>query len=461
MNKISDSPSDSSVEQSELIESDSSSAPIANPQGRGRLIALAPKRRFQWIIIVLIALIISATGIYFGSRRKHAQPNLESLTVPVKTQSLKVSFEASGSIEPITSVNISPKTTGRLTALYVEQGDQVKAGQLLARMDSANLTAELAQAQAELAQAQAEYTKVLNGNRQEAIARAKSQVLSAQAQGELSAKRLEKNRWLAQEGAIAQLTFDEYLSEEQTARASLAEAQEQLRELENGSRPEDIEQAKAQVAAAKAKVDLAQTDLNDTAIYAPFDGIISQKYATVGAVVTPNVSASTTSSATSSSILSIASGLEVKVNVSEATIAQIKPHQTVEIVADAYPYHTFQGRVKQIAPEAIIENNVTSFEVKVELITGQRSLRSGMNVDAVFVGKKIEDALTIPTVAITTNQGEIGVMVLDDRNQAQFKPVRVGFNENGQTQITQGISAGDRVFIDFPPGQAPIKTGLP
>jgi HlyD family secretion protein len=453
--------SDSSVEQSDLKEPDLSSTPAAIPQGRRSLIAVAPKKRFNWIIIILIALIISGAGIYFVSRRKDAQPNLQSRTVPVQTQSLTVSFEASGSIEPITSVNISPKNAGRLTALYVDQGDKVKAGQLLARMDSANLTAELAQAQAELAQAEAEYTKVLNGNRQEAIARAKSQVLSAQAKVDLNAKKLEKNRWLAQEGAIAQLTLDEYLSADKTSRASLAEAQEQLRELENGSRPEDIEQSQAKVAAAKAKVDLARTELNETAIYAPFDGIISQKYATVGAVVTPNVSASATSSATSSSIVSIASGLEVKVNVSEATIAQIKPNQTVKIAADAYPYRTFQGRVQQIAPEAIIENNVTSFEVKVELISGQTELRSGMNVDAVFVGKKIPNALTIPTVAITTNQGEIGVMVLGDRNQAQFKPVRVGFSQDGQTQIIQGLASGDRVFIDFPPGQVPLRTGLP
>jgi HlyD family secretion protein len=84
-----------------------------------------------------------------------------------------------------------------------------------------------------------------------------------------------------------------------------------------------------------------------------------------------------------------------------------------------------------------------------------------MNVDAVFVGKKIPNALTIPTVAITTNQGEIGVMVLGDRHQAQFKPVRVGFSEGGRTQILQGLASGDRVFIDFPPGQAPARTGLP
>jgi HlyD family secretion protein len=335
-------------------------------------------------------------------------------------------------------------------------------------MDSANLTAELAQAQAELAQAQAEYTRVLNGNRQEAIARAKSQVISAQAQADLNAKRLEKNRWLAQQGAIAKLTLDEYISADQTSRASLAETREQLRELESGSRLEDIEQfkakvaaAKAKVAAAKAKVALVQTELTDTKIYAPFDGIISQKYATVGAIVTPNVSASATSSATSSSILSIASGLEVNVNVSEASIANIEPHQTVEIVAEAYPYRTFQDRVQQIAPEAIVENNVTSFEVTVELITGKTELRSGMNVDAVFVGKKIDNALTIPTVAITTNQGEIGVMVLGDREKAQFKTVRVGFSEKGQTQIIQGLTSSDRVFIDFPSGQVPLSKGLP
>lgn len=396
-------------------------------------------------------LTISGAGIYVTSRRKAVQPNSESLSVPVQTQSLDVRIEASGSIKPISSVNISPKTTGRLAALYVEQGDEVEAGQLLARMDSASLAAELAQAQAELAQAEAEYTKILNGNRQEAIARAKSQVRSAQAKADLSANRLERYRFLAQEGAIDQLTLDEYISEDKTARASLAEAQEQLQELETGSRPEDIDQFKAQVAAAKARVALAKTKLEDTNIRAPFDGIVTQKYATVGSIVTPDVSASSTSSATSTSILSIASELEVDVDVSETSIGYIEPNQTVEIVADAYPYRTFKGKVKQIAPEAVVENNVTSFEVKVELITGQSELQSGMNIDAVFVGNKIEDTLTIPTVAIATNRGEIGVMAVDKGGEAQFVPVKVGLSHDGRTQILQGLTPGDRVFIDFPP----------
>jgi HlyD family secretion protein len=388
--------SDSSVKQSELKEQDLSWQEL---KSFPKAIAKTPKQRFRWTIPILITLIIAGGSIYFVSRRQNVQPKLESLTVPVKTQSLNLRLEASGSIKPVNSVNISPKNAGRLAALYIEQGDRVKAGQLLAKMDSANLIAELAQAQAELAQAQAEYTKVLNGNRQEAIARAKSQVLSAQAQVDLSTKKLEKNRFLAKEGAIAQLTCDQCLSTDKTARASLAQAQEQLRELEKGSRPEEIEQFKAKVAAAKAKVALVQTQIKDTGIYAPFDGIVSQKYATVGAIVTPNVSASTTSSATSTSIVSIASRLEVK----------------------------------------------------VELITGEAELRSGMNVDAVFVGKKIDNALTIPTVAITTKQGEIGVMVAGDRGKAEFKPVRVGFSEGGQTQIVRGLEPGDLVFIDFPP----------
>ena len=447
MDSISESIQDNST-TAQKLESESKRA---TPKS---VLSKLQQKFFPWARYMMLILLMAGVGLRLSSRRQDIQPSLESLTVLTQNQSLDIITEASGSIKPIDSVNVSPKSTGRLTALYVEQGDKVKTGQLLARMDSANFQAELAQAQAELAQAQAEYTRVLNGNRSEVIARAKSQVRSAQTRADLAATRVEKYRFLAQEGAVAQLTLDEYVSEDQTARASLSEAQEQLKELITGSRLEDIEQYKARVSAAQAKVALAQTRLEETNIRAPFAGIVSQKYAVVGSIVTPDVSASSTSSATSSSILSIASALEVNVNVPEASIANIEPNQIVEIVADAYLNQTFKGQVKQIAPEAVVENNITSFEVKVELITGQKKLRSGMNVDAFFLGKTITDALTIPTVAITSHQGEIGVMVATKNGKAKFQPVRIGFSQDGQTQIIQGLGKSDRVFIDTPPKQS-------
>jgi len=81
---------------------------------------------------------------------------------------------------------------------------------------------------------------------------------------------------------------------------------------------------------------------------------------------------------------------------------QVKNGQRVEIVADAYPDRRFEGRVRLIAPEAVVEQNVTSFQVRVQLVSGQSELRSGMNVDVTFIGETVPDALVVPTVAIVT-----------------------------------------------------------
>jgi HlyD family secretion protein len=143
--------------------------------------------------------------------------------------------------------------------------------------------------------------------------------------------------------------------------------------LQNGRRPQEIAQLKAAVDAAKAEVMSVQVQLQDTIIRAPFSGIVTQKYATEGAFVTPSTSASSTASATSTSIVALAKGLEILAKVPEADIRQIKPGQQVEFEADAFPGKVFKGRVQRVAPEAVVDQNVTSFEVRVALLTGQKS----------------------------------------------------------------------------------------
>ncbi|MGF1486507.1 MAG: efflux RND transporter periplasmic adaptor subunit [Prochloraceae cyanobacterium] len=430
----------------------SNTAPLENQETNLRTAnpSQISTNKLKWLIPGLLIVTLAVTFRIVSSRfNTRSVIDFSTVTVPAKEKQLTVKIEAAGSIVPSYSVNISPKNIGRLTDLYVNQGDEVKQGQILARMDSFNLQAQASEAKAKLKQAEAEYTKVINGNRIEEIRRAQAQVESDRAKVELSNLEVQRYQTLVTQGALARQELDRKLSEHKVNLAALERSEQQLKEYSDGSRSEDIELTKAKVEAAKAQLEVVKTNLEETVIRAPFDGIISQKYATVGSIITPTTSASSTASATSTSIVAITSGLEAKINVPEASISQIKTGQQVEIVADAYPQETFTAKVTQVAPEAVVQNNVTFFEVKLELIEGRSKLRSGMNVDATFIGQT-KQALTIPTVAIALQNGEMGVMLLDEENQVQFQPVTVGLTQNGETEILDGLQSGERVFIDSP-----------
>jgi HlyD family secretion protein len=423
---------------------------------------------------------------------------LNEMTVETKRETLPVEIEASGTVEPIESVNISPKNPGRLLQLRVDQGMKVKKGQILAVMENqeiwqqgreaeakyvnaraqfeearVRIPGEIKQAEMRLIQAQASL-KQTQAKLPKDIDQAGSQLAAAGSRFQLAEARVERQRALVKEGAVPQDDFDAALNDYQNAQANLLEAQQRYEQAQTTSYPE-IMQLQATVAEAKveleqlqktAKAELAQLEASavaanaevqrigiqyqDTAIRAPFDGIITQKYATVGAFVTPTTSASSTASATSASILALASGLEIIAKVPEVDVGQLQLGQPVRIIADAYPDQVFQGQVIKIAPEAIVEQNVTSFEVTVRIVTGQEMLRSRMNVDVDFLGRQLSDALVVPTVAIVTQEGETGVMVPDENNKPKFKPVTIGLVLNDKTQILDGLTEGDRVFIDLP-----------
>lgn len=459
------------------------------------------KQPLPWLMGVIgTGIIVMSGATYFVIGARTPKIDLDRLTVPVQAENLTLRITANGTVQPIQSVNLSPKTSGRLAELYVEQGDRVKQGQKIAQMEDAELRAQLARAKANLSQSRASLAEAIAGSRPEEIRQARARVLQAQARLEqartgnpseidqaraqvaaaqsrldLAESRANRNRNLAAQGAVSQDTRDEALTEERNAQAALDEAQQRLanvqigtrpeidqleaavaearadlQRLENGSRQEEIDRLKAAVEAAEAEVQAAEVQLQDATIIAPFSGIVTQKYADEGDFVTPTTSASSTASATSTSIATLAKGLEVLAEVPEVDVGQMKPGQSVEIVADAYPDKVFKGRVKLVAPEAVVEQNVTSFQVRVELLTGQNEVRSGMNVNLTFLGEQVNDALVVPTVAIVTQDGETGVMVLDGDNKPKFKPVTIGPTLQDQTQILEGVKQGQRVFIDLP-----------
>ena len=456
----------------------------------------------SWTLgLVATGILSISAATYLISDRQSPKVDIAAMTVPVQSKNLAVQISATGSVVPLQTVNISPKTAGRLAELYVEQGERVEQGQAIARMDNADIQAQLlqaqarlsevragtrpeekAQAQARLAQAQARLSEARAGTRPEEKAQAQAQVESAQAQVNLTTAQVERYRYLVQEGAESRHRLDEVVTEDRQARASLKEAQAKLdlqsgarpeeiarieaevaearlalEQLQNGARPEEIAQAQAEVAAALGERQAVEVQQEDTVIRAPFSGIVMQKYATVGAFVTPTTSASSTTSATSTSIIAIAEGLEILAEVPESDLGQIELGQTVEIVADAYPEQVFKGRVRLIAPEAVVDQNVTSFQVRVAL-ESQTKLRSGMNVGVTFLGESLNNALVVPTVAIATEKGQTGVFVLAE-NKPQFRAVTLGPTLENQTQIIEGVKRGERVLIDLPENRKPNEQG--
>lgn len=457
------------------------------------------KKPIPWFLAIITGgLLLIGTTTYIVLKSSNSKIDLAELTVPVKSQDLSIFIQASGTVEPIQSVNISPKNPGRLQELKVEQGSIVSTGKLLAVMENTEIYARLREAEARVEESMATLNEAkarLTGDiklaktrlaQSEArmhqaeariprqIEQAQAQLNSAKSRLQLAQERVKRNESLLEEGAITKDRYDELINEEENALANVLEAQQRLQEVQNTELPEmdtlhaniaeneaELEKqnatAKAEVIrleaglkAAKAQRDLIKVQYDDTFILAPFDGIVTQRFATIGAFVTPTTSASNTASATSSSIIALATGLEVVAKVPEVDLGQLELGQSVEVVADAYPDKVFEGKVKRIAPEAIVEDNVTSFEVTIDLLTGQDKLKSKMNVDATFIGKKIEDTLVLPTVAIVTESGQTGVKVPGNDNKPIFKPITIGVSIGNKTQILDGISEGEKVFIDLP-----------
>lgn len=428
-------------------------------------------------------------------------------TIPVERQDLTLTVTANGTVQPELSVNVSPKTSGILRQLFVREGDRVEKGQLLAKMDDSNLQGQLLQNQGQVAQAQANLQKVETGNRPQDIAQSQAELRQAQAnlaklqagnrpQDILQAKaRLEnalsnqrqadlifrQNRSLAAEGAISDRDWENSRSQRDSAAAQVREAQQALTLQKIGSRPEDIQQAaalvaqkqaalslaqsgsrredvaeaKAQVAIAQGNLKTVQTQIQDTEIRAPFEGIIARKYADPGAFVTPTTAGSAVSSATSSSILALTSRNQIVTNVSESNIAQMSLGQKATIKADAYPNKIFEGKVTQIAPQSIVQQNVTSFEVKVAILNdSQNLLRSGMNVRVEFAAGKVSNVLVVPTVAIVRQEEGTGVYIVSGK-EPEFVPITTGLTVNDKTEVRSGLKLGERIFITFPEGKRP------
>ncbi|NEZ60793.1 efflux RND transporter periplasmic adaptor subunit [Adonisia turfae] len=414
--------------------------------------------------IVAVGLVGAIAFTYIQQRQP---PIAEQQTVFVKKQDLNSQIQASGVVQAERVINLSPEDSGKIAELFIQEGDFITQGHVIARMTSRRSQAEVEQYRAVLAETQATLEQQKAGPRSEEIAEARARVAMTEASIKAAQTRLQQAQQqlarfdgLAKQGAISADELDSYQTTAEEASANLVAEEQQLQEaqavlmrLQNGTRPEEIAQAEAAVAQAQAQLTAVQVRLDETVVRAPFDGIITRRFAEAGDFVSPATAASSTDGAASTSIAELSSGLEIEAKVPEASIAKLAVGQTVEVRSSAYPNEVFSGEVKLIAPRAIRDNQVTVFQVKVLLKSGQEQLKSGMNVRLIFIGQPISDALVIPLAAVVTEtDGTTGVYAQQEDGPT-LKPVQLGPTAGTQVQVMEGLAPGDEILIEPPADQ--------
>ena len=340
-------------------------------------------------ILGLIALsVLSVGGISFKlSQGNGSNKDITDFTIAAESGSLPGLITASGELKANKSVNVSPKRQGILDEIFVEEGDQVNKGDLIAKMDFGDLEFRIDEIKANYETQKASYIR---------------------------------RKMLFKEGAISAEEYEEY---------------------------------KNRFLRSEAKFKQIEVEEKETKIRAPFEGVITTRYAVPGAFVTPTTSASSSphGGSTSSSIVELSQGLEIVSKVPESDIGRIRAGQDATIRVDAFPDRRFKAVVKKISPRAIKNNNVTSFEVTLLLTNKPENLRIGMTSDITFETGATKTSTLIPTVAIVTEQGKTGVLVIGDNNQPKFKKIELGTSSGSDTAIISGLEPGEKVFIDLPP----------
>jgi membrane fusion protein, multidrug efflux system len=285
-----------------------------------------------------------------------------------------------------TIVSISSKVSGKVSQLLVAEGDTVKAGQVLARIDPQDIMAQRAQAEAALAASKANYEQLINGSRPQEIQQARAAADQAKANLDNAALNYDRMEKLFRDGAISASQRDNAQTAFQVARESYNGATQALDLAVVGAREETIRAAAAQVKQAAAAVEVLNLNYGDTTILSPVDGIIALKSANQGEVVVYG-----------QPLFSVIDRNDIWVNarVEETYIGKLKLGQLVEYTIDGYPGRTFYGKIYDLGnaatsvfaliPTENASNNFTKVTQRIPIkITlpenGDVAFRPGMSV---------------------------------------------------------------------------------
>jgi HlyD family secretion protein len=404
---------------------------VANGNGNGK-----NKRKKKWLWIggsVLLLLILIAVTVAMTSGGAKIDP---SKLGKVERGDLTKSVVATGKVEPITKVEIKSKASGIVKKLYVEAGDHVKAGQVLAELDRDEIVATVRSQEAQVQSSEA--------NLNAAVADLKRAEVDAEAPDVPLLKRAyDRAIQMRKDGVIsdsnrddAQKAYELAVNKQNVARAQLIVSKAK------------VAQARADVQRQHANLSQLKEQLSYTTITAPIDGILLSRDVEIGDAV----SSILVMGSAATLVMTIGDTSEVYVlgKVDESDIGKVYLGQPARIKVESFKDKTFTGKVTRISPMGAEKDNVTTFEVRVSINNPGGELKANMTANAEIILEEHKNVLHIPEAALMYDKDKKASVEIPDPHGKEGKkkiPVQVGISNGARTELLSGLKENDQVVL--------------
>ena len=384
------------------------------------------QRRYAALIAVAVALVLVVAGCKSGAVEEEEIDPVAVEVTEVVRGSVQSKSILSGKIQGRSEVPVVAKLPLKILSVDVEVGDEVQAGQVLVSLDPTDVAQKVRQAEAALAMAEA----MLPPATEESAAAQGARLASESAHADL--KRIEE---LHKEGAVS----DQMLEQ---VRAKAAGAEAQYKNILDKERA-----ARAQYDQAAAAVELAYSQLSDTAITAPISGVVSAVPVEAGQMV---------GSGTLVAMIVDMDEVKINIDISERDISHVKEGQEVTAKIKSLNNREVKGELTSLAPAADLRTQTFKAEIRID--NEDRAIKPGMFAEVSLKSVSVDNVVAVPSRAILQSGAHYIAYVIDENDIASVREVTMGLIGEDFTEIKSGLKEGDIVVVK---GQHYLKDGSP
>ena len=406
--------------------------------------------------LILIGALILVAVFYFSDSELEPPAKPVFKIAEVTQGPISVNISATGVVEPNFKVEVKSKASGEVLSFPMLEGDKIKKGTLLLQLDKSDEKRNVDKAQADLSSATAKLRKAetaltLQKTKYETdLKTSQSEVQSAITNLKDSEDKFKRQIDLFKQKVVSQESLDSAQTLYKVNQQNLIQAESQFQAAKDSvhditMKENEVELVNTEVIRARIALEEVEERLEETEIFAPITGVIIEKLVEEGQIIASGIS--NVNGGTALATLADMSRLFIIADIDETDIGSIKIGHKVTITADAFSDRKFKGLVKRIAPQGLVENSITIFKVKIEVLgKGRKILKPMMSANIDIVTEHVENTVFTSRAGIRDGeQGKFAMVLKEDKPEKIA--VQTGIRNPIHVQIVSGLIPGDQVIL--------------